>query len=426
MTCLTKILLLIGVVVVVVVVVVVDAQVDYLEFEYHDENFNQWRFRSKGIYVRVAAVRHCEFCDCLPPHVSHILVSPPFALYYAVNDAIQSVQTILNHTRHPQLAEHEPHSYHDKYVLAEFLTNTAVASYLNAFEALVGWDRTTGLLDNLLQAHQKGDSVRLRFEPSVTCDFLKEQEVQVEEQQVEVQETGGLLGLSTRKVKVSKTIKEFQWLVGLSYNVTVLSGKNDNRQMDLLHRNTSTTILTRVASAPFPQVQHYGPTDLRLSWMLDQIHSETYSCNFSIDRRDESCRTPRRNRDVEQAIRFNRELFGFSSQVFRFFADTVERQLLGAHQGSDPTSAPHQTRRQLRQVSTQNLFHPIVPLMDNATVLLQDVDALLAEQIQTLQAERLRLELEFAVGSSSGGALIGAEEAMMVLVSRHWMELAQQ
>jgi hypothetical protein len=94
-----------------------------------------------------------------------------------VAKALKKVQTIIDITRHPRLAEDEEHVYDDKYALAEFLTNTAVAAQMNALERL-------GLTPELLQTvsgwvHNDNKSVTLRFQAQDTCTFLKEQQVEL-------------------------------------------------------------------------------------------------------------------------------------------------------------------------------------------------------------------------------------------------------
>jgi hypothetical protein len=47
-----------------------------------------------------------------------------------VNRALVAVKRILDTTRTPQLPDQVPHAYADKFLLTEFLCNTALASTL--------------------------------------------------------------------------------------------------------------------------------------------------------------------------------------------------------------------------------------------------------------------------------------------------------
>jgi hypothetical protein len=53
-----------------------------------------------------------------------------------VERALVTVRTVLDNTRNPTYPADVPHRYDDKYLLAEYLTNTATASVLNALDAI--------------------------------------------------------------------------------------------------------------------------------------------------------------------------------------------------------------------------------------------------------------------------------------------------
>ena len=148
-----------------------------------------------------------------------------------VDKALKTVVTILDTTRTPRYAEEQDHVYEDKYALADFMTNTAIASYINVLERF-GLDESK--LRRLCQVvHQDKRSVTLRFAMEDSCSFLKEKDVKVlvrgeVEHIVEATETtrGSLLGMTgpsekktTVKSKVSKTVHEHHWNVGFSYRL---------------------------------------------------------------------------------------------------------------------------------------------------------------------------------------------------------------
>ena len=68
-----------------------------------------------------------------------------------MSDALHCLRTVLEKTKHPQLAEDVPHHYADKYAAAEFLTNTALAAVMTAllpvgmgaeqWQQLLGWNK---------------------------------------------------------------------------------------------------------------------------------------------------------------------------------------------------------------------------------------------------------------------------------------------
>lgn len=67
--------------------------------------------------------------------------------------------------RAPQLPEQVSHKYDDKYFLAEFLTNTALAAQMNCLESL-GLGKA-GLV--ALKESSNHRAITLRFESTQTC-----------------------------------------------------------------------------------------------------------------------------------------------------------------------------------------------------------------------------------------------------------------
>jgi hypothetical protein len=89
-----------------------------------------------------------------------------------VDKALRTVVTILDTNRNPRYAEEQDHVYEDKYALADFMTNTAIVSYINVLERF-GLDESK--LRQLCQVvHQDKRSVTLRFAMEDSCSFLEE------------------------------------------------------------------------------------------------------------------------------------------------------------------------------------------------------------------------------------------------------------
>ena len=121
-----------------------------------------------------------------------------------VDRALKTVATILDVNRNPKYAQDQDHTYDDKYALADLMTNTAIAAYLNLLERM-GLDESK--LRQLIDiVHSDKRSVTLRFAAQDSCVFLKEQEVSVvdphsREYTVESTETSKGLLRNTQKQK---------------------------------------------------------------------------------------------------------------------------------------------------------------------------------------------------------------------------------
>jgi hypothetical protein len=145
-----------------------------------------------------------------------------------VDKALKTVLTILDTTRTPRYAEEQDHVYEDKYALADIMTNTAIASYINVLERF-------GLEESKLRqlcrvVHQNKRSVTLRFAMEDSCSFLKEEDVKVSthgevQHVVEATETtpGSILGLKRSQKQTTVRSKLSKKVRGMSFGVLVVS-----------------------------------------------------------------------------------------------------------------------------------------------------------------------------------------------------------
>lgn len=287
------------------------------------------------------------------------------------------MKRILDNTRNPRLAEDEEHTYDDKYALVEFVTNTAVASQMNAFERLgldpekfkivAGW------------VHGEGKkSVTLRFKARDSCAFLKERDVdvvtgtkEVEHETADQSTSSGFMGMSsgtkTEKItaKVITKIKEYHWKVEAGYAITIFAGSDPKNCVELDSRSSSTVVVTSGGQQvrpggggaaggggkPQPPIQEatdHPPVDADVTWFFRMIQPEEMLCQFKVDRTGGAsssnsnskspCRTPRRNADVDAAFEFNRSLMEWNSTTQGFFYQRVQREILGKHDPAENKS----------------------------------------------------------------------------------------
>ena len=96
-----------------------------------------------------------------------------------VDAALRTVRQVLENTRAPTIAADTDHRYEDKFLLAESLTNTAVAATANALERM-GLDRPKlARLEEMAATR----SVTLRLACKEACAFVKEETIEVESEQ---------------------------------------------------------------------------------------------------------------------------------------------------------------------------------------------------------------------------------------------------
>lgn len=108
---------------------------------------------------------------------------------------------------------------------------------------------------------------------------------------------------------------------------------------------------TSANATPRPSATVYDPIDLNITWLLQQVKGDNRTSRFSINRGHEKCRTPRRNPDVKEAIRYFENSFEWSSRVHSYFL-------------SDLFYAQQAHNLDVASINTQTLFSPILPLFE--------------------------------------------------------------
>ena len=290
-----------------------------------------------------------------------------------VDQAITKVKQILDTTRNPVLPEDHPHHrYEDKYALATLLTNTALAANKNVLEQL-------GLCKEHLETaiqwvHRDKKTVTMRFAAVRTCNFVDAEEVKVirghdqlqlhKEEAVESQHQHQEPRITTTtttmpKYKVMDNVKEYRWKLKVSYTLRIFPGTNQDHNSIMLQSRQSSTIITKTGSKrpPFTQeTLNYPQLDMDLTWFLQNISPETKYFQFAIDRSDPlTCKTPRRNKQIDQAIDFYKSLKGF----FEKFSQQIKGSSFLVLSRKNCTPPLHKTHR-------EKLFNPILPLFEDS------------------------------------------------------------
>ena len=242
-----------------------------------------------------------------------------------VNEAIQTVRTILDLTRTPKLLEdHQDHTYNDKYALAEILVNTAISALLNILHRL-------GLTDDKLReihpwVHRDNKAVTLCFQATETCEFVGEQSVEIvqsegviqvdtireneyeeeleQEDQIDEQNqnTGGGLfssggrqassrsserkskskskskvsssGQVKKKHKISTFVKQYHWKLTVTYRLFCYAGTDKSTAVVLAERTADCIIVKRgTPKPPFPGTNHIKPIQCPLTWVLQNLET---------------------------------------------------------------------------------------------------------------------------------------------------------
>lgn len=332
----------------------------------------------------------------------------------------------------------------------EFVTNTAIAAYVRALERL---GLTRPVVGQLREATERNLSVPvLRFQGRVSCTYVGQDDVKVvvAEREVERNAAGSSPflpnSISTETTKVKKTVPQYVWDVQLAYNVTAMEGGAKGKRILLRGGTSSQTVVTRVKTSPLEQAFD-RIFDLPLTWLLQNLSpvpvsegssSDTdtaLTSTFSVDRLDASCKTPRRNDNVRDALDFDRDLHAWASRVREYMlrVDRLQRSPDNAGAGptfshrENPSPSDSSKRRLAALLESSEMFIPIMPLMDNRTVMLDDADAILAEHARSVDAVLESIDQEFGAHKhgQTNESLIESDEAGLTLLCHHLTDLSQ-
>lgn len=264
-----------------------------------------------------------------------------------VDAALKRIRTVLENTRNPQYPADVPHRYEDKYLLAEVVTRVATASMLQCLEVI---GMTAAQLAQMRE-WAKTRSVTIRLVAHEDCGFLREESRRVESPHEHVTEVRGLLGTKVTKTeKIVTTVTEYFWGFDFEYEIVAFQGTATDQAITMHARKGSVEIKTGAKTAPRPRTVVRPPLDLNVTWLLTHLDAEDRS-SFAIDRTDKGCHTPRRNKDVEAALRAFAEVHAWCAGVGAYFVE----ELFPAHQDHG---------RDLAAIDDAEVFVPVLPIFE--------------------------------------------------------------
>ena len=279
-----------------------------------------------------------------------------------VETALVKVKQILEANRSLSTPENVPHTYTDKYLLANVLTSTAIASHLDCLSAL--GLQAADLLK--LKEWSKSRSITIQFSAEEHCDFLREVKRDVESDTKVVTEVS-VLGKAADvfKTRVVTTITEYFWAFTSNISLSAYRGVGDEEKGDrivIFSRSSGRQeIKTSTKTAPYPEVVLRPPKEVNITWLLNNLVIESggsdVSSDFQINRDASSCSTPRRNAEVDAAVAF---FFEFS-QWGNLVSSYINSALFNV------AAKENKYKLDVALLNADNLFVPVVPLFEVQT-----------------------------------------------------------
>jgi len=347
-----------------------------------------------------------------------------------LSSASEAVRRILENTRNPTLPSNVAHTYLDKFLLVEFLLNTTCASFVNALEPLGLSEKNLATLKEWSTSR----SVSLRFSSEETCKFLHKRE-RVNKQSSSVSDLISPRGFVNRFVTKSVITKvmEYTHQIDVSYTLAAFCGNKPDEPIILTKGTGTTTITSTNEDPPAPDFKVYGPLDVNITWLLQQL-DDSFNLSIIINRENEKCYTPRRNPEVDTGFEFLVSLHKWAEKVKEYFMSHL-RSL---------------SSESISSISTFGIFVPVIPLFDTtidrdnigsipnnkkskklvsvissedckeSKVILSDLDVhnFLAEQIRTLNSS-----LKDTKSTYSRKSLVSSDGAQISLCVSHIMDI---
>eukprot|EP00931_Biecheleriopsis_adriatica_P036494 TRINITY_DN21019_c1_g1_i3.p1 TRINITY_DN21019_c1_g1~~TRINITY_DN21019_c1_g1_i3.p1 ORF type:complete len:906 (-),score=179.70 TRINITY_DN21019_c1_g1_i3:176-2893(-) len=334
-----------------------------------------------------------------------------------VEAALHQVQTLINTTRQPHFAADVPHAYDDKYLLAEFATKAAISGAVNVFDGLAGDPQWWAANKETLlgwQASAQVVTLRLAVCQRVSFDRTEEKDLDLAKKDV----TEGTWGTTVSKTVT--TVAEHFWNINVTWELLVFAGVQEDRAI-MLRRDTSqhvlksTTAKDEKPTQPELLARHSAKcpvhVDVDLSWLL--ARARTGELDFVINRSAQSCRTPRRNLQVDAALSFFQRLSSWARRVDAIF--------LGWKRLSEEVGQSSKLQQDLGFSPILAVFSLEADSTGKAMVLAQDFKAILAEHRRRLDQTLKHVSQEF----SQQNGLIKAPGAMLSAVLHHVKELCR-
>ena len=363
----------------------------------------------------------------------------------STQDAVEAVKRVLGNNKHPQLALDIPHSYQDKFFLAEYLTRSAIASILNS---LSNFGLKSESYQQILRCNSGGSTTTFRFSARESCKLVRTEKKNVDsDKQVSTNISfGGVLSTVTNKVITSVT--EYVWELQIYFDLFTFPGTDSASSDRVSFRNFEwkTELRTTTSANPRYESRQHEPIDIDLSWLFRQIsqEGEKMQISFGINRVIKSCRTPRRNNDVGHAEKFFLALQRWSERTSSFILDLL-RGIPPLSNAVDATSLnnianstflpclPLFEKKEENEgfvsnavMETDALPVSLVSAPSTSPVLSpSDVNALLEEQLRSL-TKACEQGNELLASTSVAGDSSVAHMIEMYLVGRHAGLISQQ
>lgn len=335
-----------------------------------------------------------------------------------LEDYSTTVNAILGNEKAQQLSspEQAPHSYQDKYALAEQLTNCIGAAALNS---LIEIGITPPILEQLV-IFSRQSAITLRLDATHNCKFIKEQD-RTEDSPHQIQtEVSQSIFAGKVTTKVVTKITEYFYKYSVNYRLSAIVGVGETIAENIVIRSRSSNqeVVTRSKESPFPETETFKH-DLEIHQLLSMLDGSS-NINFSINRMHKQCFTPVRNPDVQKVVVFFHKMYKWLQKLERYFTVTVTAAI----------SRPVAFNVDEVSKAARDIFIPLVPLFRvapdtgdaSAVAVVKDAagDSTVAPVSTTTSSSAVAVEVDQGAGPNL------SSEDVSLLLQEHQRSLTKQ
>eukprot|EP01064_Diplonema_japonicum_P038443 TRINITY_DN9323_c0_g1_i1.p1 TRINITY_DN9323_c0_g1~~TRINITY_DN9323_c0_g1_i1.p1 ORF type:complete len:923 (+),score=203.05 TRINITY_DN9323_c0_g1_i1:51-2771(+) len=326
-----------------------------------------------------------------------------------IRSAIAKVKTVLDQNRVPKYATEVNHTYDDKFLLAEFVTNTAVAAQITCLEH-IGLSAQHMKQLQIWAADKK--RVVLRFSRAHECaHHSTEEENKLNPTSTTMVKTDSFGGCTGTTFTTSTKVTKYLWEFTGKYSITAFTTDHPSQHVTLQSRTSKVMIKTYTKGTPEPNTV-LDPVDVEITWLMNRLDTGLQLV-FHIDRLHEDCHTPFRNNDVQQAIEYFSSFCTWCTEILKYFSVRLF-----------PIEVEHDFDLSLLNDST--ILNPVAPVLieeqgKGVVLNTQDLKSLFHSHGISIKSKLSDLSSAFQKGT----ALITMVEATLSVMLIHTISIAK-
>eukprot|EP01060_Flectonema_neradi_P017872 TRINITY_DN2471_c0_g1_i1.p1 TRINITY_DN2471_c0_g1~~TRINITY_DN2471_c0_g1_i1.p1 ORF type:complete len:805 (+),score=175.58 TRINITY_DN2471_c0_g1_i1:89-2503(+) len=328
-----------------------------------------------------------------------------------LDSALVAVRKSLDVDVVPKSAEDVPHSYDDKFKLAEYIGEAGTQSIVSLLSRIGMKETESETAKNWVTKDRK--TVTLRFSVTSECTFIEKEKITITPDVQRINEVSAL-GFKLRLGNAKQTKIEYRYDFQHKYCFSLFRGAETESNGIVLATSTVKCIKCcyDTDTPPHSKVTKHPDIDVDLTWLFESNSS------FKIDRSSLDTKTPRRNDSVDSLIGSLGSLEDWASSVEAFFDE------MSTTQHKDIST------KDIDTIISDDLSKPLIaPLLlttSDDTFDFPEPQATVSQQLSDLEKHITTIETVFGTDTAPTTQLYTFKEACFHVVVRSLKRMCDQ